>query len=448
MMKKFLLMTVCIIAAAAGAFGETLNLDQARTLALAYSRSLAKYNLLIQSSILNERSQLFTMIPSISANYNAALAYLNKNWGFNSASDGFSAGAHLELTQVIFTGGKNFIQKKINSIATESVRKDALAEYFNVLDSVDSAYYSVLEAQANLESAENSLKTALLSLSMAEIRQASGMIGQGDYLKALADKESYENARNQARRNVTLAQTKLKSLIGISDLPDLEPVDFDSFENLMQYLSVISDDDANALFERFNQIVTQSNPSLARAALNSQTAEKNLSLAKRDPMPTLQATVFSSDITYTPSAGFNTTPGGGVYLSGSIPIDFWVLNNNIQKSKVAVNSAALDYLSTESSLQTDLQSSLLGVFSQTGSVISTRRSLDYAQKNLEYVMERYKLSQSSVSDLSDAQALVSSTQAQLIQAEYGFLQSLSTLRSLGAIDDQAKLISLLTGESS
>jgi len=91
-------------------------------------------------------------------------------------------------TQKIWDGGKAGIQKAINEIASESSRKDALAEYFNVLDSADNAYYAVLEAMATLEAEESSLQTALTSLSIAEVRQASGMINQGDYLKAMADK--------------------------------------------------------------------------------------------------------------------------------------------------------------------------------------------------------------------------------------------------------------------
>jgi outer membrane protein TolC len=59
-------------------------------------------------------------------------------------------------------------------------------------------------------------------------------------------------------------------------------------------------------------------------------------------------------------------------------------------------------------------------------------------------MERYRLSQSSVSDLSDASALASSSRVQLIRAQYGFLQSLSKLRSLGAIDDEEKLMKVLS----
>ena len=446
-MKRMILTLCMAMLLCVGLLAETLTLEQARTLALANSRSLAKHSLSIQSSILDEKSHLYTMLPSISAGYGASAEYFNRNWGFVNPVDTFKVWGNVELTQKIFEGGKSFIQKALNSIATESVRKDALAEYFNVLDSVDNAYYAALEAATNLDAAESSLQTAALGLSIAEVRQASGMINQGDYLKALADKESRENSRNQARRNLTLARSKLKSLTGIAELPDIESIDFDSYENALRYLSDISDEDADALYERFFTVLVQSNPSLARAALNSQRAEKNLSLAKRDAAPSISATLFSADISWSTAEGFGSGSGGGVYLRGSIPIDFWTLKNRIDKSKIAVNSAALDYINTESSLETELESSLIGVFAQAGSVLSSRRALEYAEKHLEYIMERYRLSQSSVSDLSDASALAGSNRVQLIRAEYGFLQSLSKLRSLGAIDDEEKLLGILMGAS-
>jgi outer membrane protein TolC len=441
-MKKIVFLNLLMIAA--GLSAQTINLEHARTLALANSRSLAKYNLSIQSSVLDEKSQLYTMLPSISAGYGASMTYLDKNWTFGNPLDTFGASANFELSQKIFEGGKNFIQKSLSSIATESVRKDALAEYFNVLDSVDSAYYAALEAAASLDAAEMSLQTAILSLSIAEIRQASGMINQGEYLKALADKESRENSRNQARRNVALSMTKLRSLAGIAELTGLEQIDFTAYEGPIRFLAEISDEQADVLYSDFLTILANSNPSLAKAALNSRRAEKNLSLARRDYAPSLSATVFSTGITYSTAGGFGSTAGGGISLKGNIPLDFWMMNNKIEKSKIAVNSAALDYINVESSLENELQTALLNAFTQAGSVLSSRRSSEYTEKHLEYVMERYRLSQSSVSDLSAASETASSGRVQLIRAQYGFLQSLSKVRSLGAVDDEEKLMKILS----
>ena len=445
-MKKIILIAGLIILVCAGVFAQTLSLEQARVLALANSRSLVQYNLSIKNSVLDEKSHIYTMLPSLSTNYNASMNYLDRNWGFiENPAETFNSGLNFSVTQKLFEGGKSFIQKAINEIATESVRKEALAEYFNVLDAVDNAYYAALEAAATLEAEESSLQSALTSLAIAEVRQENGIINRGDYLKIQAEKESRENSRNQARRNLALSMTKLKAVTGYGEKAELEHIDFSAYEGLIQILADISDEEADALYDKFWKILAEANPSLARAAINNKRAEKNLSLAKRDFSPVLSATIFSADIGYSKANGLNTTGGGGISIRGSIPLDFWVIGNRIERSKNARDSAALDYINAETTLETDLQSALLNAFAYAGSVLSSRRSLDYAEKHFEYIMERYRLSQSSVSDVGEASSLLINNRNSHIKAQYGFLQSLSKLRSLGAIDDEEMLVKILIG---
>jgi len=61
-------------------------------------------------------------------------------------------------------------------------------------------------------------------------------------------------------------------------------------------------------------------------------------------------------------------------------------------------------------------------------------------------MERYRLSQSSVSDLNDAISLFISARNNLNRASYSFLQSISHIRSLCALDDEQRLIKVLSGD--
>ena len=444
-MKKAVLFFIIVIFLGAGTLcAETLSLEQVRVLALANSRSLAKYDLSIKSSLLDERNQLYSMLPVLSAGYSASMNYL-QNWDFVNPADTFKAGATFSVTQKIFEGGKNLIQRSLNSIATESVRNEALAEYYNVLDSADSAYYAVLEAAASLEAADSALQSAVAGLNIAEIRQSNGMINQGDYMKALADKEDRENSRNQARRNLTLNQTKLKSLISAQAIPELDQIDFSGYGDLISSLGNISDEEADSLYNRFWKLLAAANPSLVRANLNNIRAEKNLTLTKRGYSPTISATVFSTALNYTPANNFTNTASGGVSITGSIPLDFWVLSNRVEKSKIALESAALDYANTENQLEIDLQTTLINTFTQAESVLSSVRSLEYTQKHFDYIEERYRLSQSSVSELGDASTLLINSRNSLIRARFGFLQSLSKLRSLLVIDDEEKLISMLMG---
>jgi outer membrane protein TolC len=117
--------------------------------------------------------------------------------------------------------------------------------------------------------------------------------------------------------------------------------------------------------------------------------------------------------------------------------------NNVAKSKIALDSSALDFLNAEIQMETEIYSALLNLFAYSGSYLSSSRSLDYSEKHFEYIAERYRLNQSSVSEYIDASTLLINSRNSLIKASYGFLQGLSKLRSLGAIDDEEKLAEIL-----
>jgi len=445
-MKKVLLTCGLIFVFASTVFAQSIGLEDVRTLALANSRSLTKYNLALSNTLRDEKSRIFSNLPSLSLGGNASMTIWNQKSIVENPFKTIEASVSLNVshTQQIYDAGKNRIQKAINEIALESSRKDALAEYFNVLDSADNAYYAVLEAMAVLDAEESSLQTALTSLSIAEVRQANGMINQGDYLKAMVDKEARENSRNQARRNLTLNVMKLKAITGLTDLPELEQIDFSGYGNLISRLGSISDNEADLLYGELWKTIASSNPSLAKSALSSQRAETNLSMAKNAYLPTLSASL-SAGLNYSIKDGIGLS-GGKLSINLNVPVDYWVIANNVEKSKISRDSAALDYKSAEVNLGTDLQSALINVFTYAGSVSNTTLSLSYTEKHFEYVMERYRLSQSSITELNEASTLLINSRNNLSKARSGFLQSLSKLRSLGAFQDEEKLLGILMGK--
>jgi len=445
-MKKLFIFMAIIIFSNSNTYSQSINLQQARAMALASSSSLARFELSIRTSILNERSQLYAMLPQVSANVNASMYYFFDGEFVNPA-DTFTAGASFSVTQIIFQGGRNFIQRAIREIETERVRKNALAAFFDVLDAVDNAYYAVLEAAASLEAEQSSLEAASLGLAIAEIRYNGGMINQGDYLKALSDKEMRENSFNIARRNLSQVMNRFKVLTKITVNVQLEEISFDVYEDTLLRLASISDEDAEALYDDFWNLIASSNPSLAIAAMSNDIAGKNHTLTLRSYSPEVSATVFSATVPFVSSRNAETTRNattrGGVTITGRIPLDFWVMNNNIEKSRIARDQADIDFENTQRDAEQELSGALSGLFTQAANVLSSRRSLEYAQRHFDFIMERYRLGHSSVSDLNEASSFLITARNNLNRASYSFLQGLSKLRSLCALDDEEALLNKL-----
>jgi outer membrane protein TolC len=439
----FALVFLCPAVPPAAAQGLSLDIDEARTLALAGSRSLAKYRLAIKTGLIDQRGQLYTLLPSLSLGASASATLWNAQEGSPEFKDTLSTGLSFGLSQQIFDGGKFFANKTIAELGAEMARQDALAEFYAVLNAADSAYYSCLQAKASLESAESALETAELSLAIAETRAGNGMIKQGDYLQALAEKESRENARNQAKRDLALAQLRLKTLLGLAEPPLPREVDFDGCRELIEKLAAMTEEESLRLYAELLGAAA-SNPDLARASLKNLQAEKQTSLAARDFSPTLSAS-FSTGLNYSVQDGLRPS-SGSLSLSGKIPLDYRVLKDNLAKKQIAREQAALDYGAAEESLETELYTALLDLISQAGTVLSSRRSGEYADKHFEYVMELYRLNQNSVSDLQEASSLARTNHNQLIRSQYGFLTSLSKLRSILVMEDEGALKELLLGE--
>jgi outer membrane protein TolC len=436
-MKKLLTVLLLIAKFVSGAAGETVDLEEVRTLALANSRSLARYALLTESALLDEKSQRYGNLPSLSLGASASMNL----WGEASLQNSLGAGASFGVSQNLWDGGKASVLRTINSIATEITRKDALAEYFAVLDAADAAYYGALESAAALEAAASGLEAAGLALSMAEIRLESGMISYGDYLQALAEKEARETARNQAKRDLIINTAKLRNVTGLDFTPEPAAVNFESYEALINRVSAFSDAEIETRGGALMKAALANNPSLAKAALNSRRAERSVALANRDYFPSLNASL-STGLNY--SWPDRLEPGSGRFsISGSIPLDFWVIGVNVAKKKIAQNEAALAYRDTELSLATEIQTALLDCAAQAGSVLSARRADEYARKHYEHNLELYRLSQNSLSALSDAAVLAGSSRTQRIRAEYGFLSCLSRIRSLGCFPEESELNDLL-----
>ncbi|MDR3139968.1 MAG: TolC family protein [Treponema sp.] len=416
---------------------EGMGLEELRDLALSHARGLTRLNLAVENAMLEEKTRQFGSLPSLSL---GAQGSMNLG-GETTMAERFAAGASFGVSQTLWDRGKNGVLKAINGTSLEISRQDALAEYYAVLAGTDAAYYGVLEAAASLETADTALEAADLAFSMAELRLENGMISRGDYLQALAEREAKGTARNQARRDLTLAEARLKNLTGLGEIPPLAPVDFAAYDGVIQRLWGLSEPAIDGLYLSLKAAALANNPSLVKAELQNRQAEQAVTLAKRDYLPSLSASV-SAGLNYSPLQGFETSPGRFT-LSGSIPLDFWVTGNNVEKKKIAQTQAGLAYLNAGAELDLSIQTALLDWISQAGSVISSRRADEYARQHYEYVLELYRLSQSSLSALSDAAALAGSSRIQRIKAQYGFLSCLSQLRSLGCFNSEEELLGYL-----
>jgi outer membrane protein TolC len=433
------LFAACLLLVAGSlASAAELTLDEARTLALANSKTLAGFNLSTESAALAEKLQFYNSLPSLSL---SSTASVSTPTSAASTADSLDSDVEVSISQTLFQGGKNLFLAAIDRISSSIAKETARAEYYSVIKQIDSAWYSLLEARAARDAASAAIDSANLSLSIAKVRYESGAVSTTDYLEAEAEAEAKQTALSQAKRNISVYALTVSALTGLNTLPSITPIDFTLYETLITRLVAYSDSDTAKFIDNLRSVVLANNPDLAKATLTNTKAEKAVSLAAAEYFPTVSASV-TGGVNYTVPDGISS-PSAKVSLTASVPLDVWKTGVSVASSKLAQRQSALSLSDSRQTVGISMQTAVYDCISEAQSVVSSAKALEYAQKHYENVLALYRLASASTSNLSDASSLVSTNTTNLISARYNFLSGLSAIKSLSALDNDAKVLDLI-----
>jgi outer membrane protein len=386
--------------------------------------------------VLAEKTQGFDFLPSLSATVGAGVSYPAASF-----ADSVQGSAGLTVNQAIYDGGKSALLTAIDSLDTGIARQEARVEYFGILPAVDSAYHGVLKARASLEAAQADLDAARARLSLAEGKSAASMITKIDLQDAQAAVATRETALIQAQGSLSVAEATLASLTGLPAPFSLVGIDFAGQEEALTRSAALSGDGISAFTAGVQKAADANNPSLAQATLASQRAKQAIDLATVGYLPSVNAS-FSHGVTVG-----NTHPlgpgSGSVSLTATIPLDLWTTKASVDAKAIAAKQAGLDEEESRRTFALQVQAGVYACVAAARAVISSTRALEYSEATWQGVLERYKLSAASPTDVSDAEALVSSSRAALISARYAFLDSFSSLRTLAGLEGGEPLAALL-----
>ena len=382
-----LLSAILTLTVAGPAFAQrVLTLEEARTGALRSSKTLQSAMISVESAALDRKLRSYDLLPSLSATAKLGLAYSEGDVGDVSGALGLS------VSQTVYDGGKTFLLMGIDSIAEEIAATDARAEYLDVINNVDSAFYAALQAKASLESAQMDLDAYREHLRLAEAKLETGVIAKYDYMETEAETASKEAALVQAQGAFLAAKSKLASLAGLSGPFDPESIDITRYEDWMKKVSGCSGDSMNAFIEAVFTRAQAENPDLKGASLSCDQADQHVLLARADYLPSVSASASHS---FNLESGRGLDVGdGSVSLSASIPLDIWVTNVNVKSKRLSAKTEQLNREETWRSLQVDIQSAAYECVSSARSVLSSRKALEYAEAYYASALEMFRLSAS------------------------------------------------------
>lgn len=278
-----------------------LNLPQVIELGLCRNPKTAAAYMAYESARFSKNAGYADYLPSVNASANASLPYRNEEWG------DWSYGASLSASYLIFDFGKRFSDVKQSIYAWRAAGFDYDESVQNYVYGIIGSYYALLNANADVESAEMLRKVAQTARDTASKKFQAGAVAKADVLKADTTLASRDLDLERAKNNREIAKGTLLSKLSFPANQEIEIADLPS--------TIGTPQETKSLDELFEQ-AQKTRPDLLRATANKDAAWHRRNSVFLSNLPSISA---SGSLSWndTPSETFGA---GSDKVSGSIGI--------------------------------------------------------------------------------------------------------------------------------
>jgi outer membrane protein len=385
--------------------GPALTLEQAHEFALRNHPRLAAAQLDALASLEVVRQARSSFFPTANA-YITAVGAGNENTrilagALNNPSIYDRAAGGVSVSQTLYDFGQT-------GNLTASARSQAKAEGQNatatreeVLLNVDVNYFSLLEAQAVLRVAQQTLKTRQLLLDQVNALAANKLKSGLDVSFAQVALGEAQLLQEKAEGDVEAGQASLSDALGYHEQHHFELID----PNLSSALP----DDISALIEK----ALRNRPEILRLRYEQEAAQSYAQAQKDQNYPTIAAVGTVGDSPdhdvhlpeHYAAAGVNLTLplfAGGLYAARQHEAEF--------KARAAGDNLRDE----EDRVVRDVRTAWLNCNTTLQRLRTTAELLKHATEAFDLAQARYKIGSSSIVELSEAQ--LSQTSAEIAQA--------------------------------
>lgn len=401
-----------------------LDLGQVIDLGLCRNPTTTASYFAVQSARFAKNAGYANYLPSVNASASASLPYRNKEWG------DWSYGASLSASYLLFDFGKRLADLNSATATWRAAGFDYDENVQNYIYGIIGAYYNLLNADADVKSA-NSLRTvAQTARDTATKKFKAGSVAKADVLKADTTLASRNLDLERAKNNREIAKGTLLSKLSFPanqdiDIADL-PIDFGNVSEL---------DTIDELISR----AQKSRPDLLRATANKDAAwhRRNASFLKNLPSISASGSVSWND---TPSESFNSGSdkiSGSIGVRASMPIFAGFANMYgvrqaqanydaaIEQERAANDSATLDIFTAYQNYKTAQT-----VLKQTDTLLTS------ATESERVTAGMYRVGRATMLDWQTAQSELVDAQKQNNAAKYDlFIKRAAVALAIGEIKD-------------
>ncbi len=420
---------------------EVLTLKDAKEIALKNNPDLLAEEHAQKSAKYDFWNSTLSLIPS--ANLDGTYTEYKPGFGMGTGPTADESRSYgYTISQPIFNGGKIWLGSRIQNDAAKIADATYINKRLETIAEVESKYFSVLENQDLLETAQKDLRSSEIQLEIAKVRYETGTLSRADYLQLQSQKASKEVSLIQMENLYSISKLDLANFLQISPDYTLKTISLDLYETYLNNIQSLDPAQVKELISEVIEISKEKNPSLKMAELSKAITKKSVIMAGGNFLPSLNLSYSKTWEKYDYQDDYEDSER--LMLIASVPI-FPIADNAVEfaKAKHDFKRSYYDYRSAEYGIELGLKSSVLNLVASARSVYATKKALEFAEETYLQMEERFRNNIITTSDLLDVEVMLTSSRNQYTKSVYDFLRARSYLQQLMGVEDEQILMQYL-----
>jgi outer membrane protein len=398
------------------------TLAECITIAVQEHPSLKAASASVEAGRQRVREAVSNYLPQVSADYNPTrqrtrpvteLAGLS---GFTSRTFNLHT-AQGTLTQVLFDFGQNLNAIRSAQASEHSLLADRTTQREVVILNVKQAYFNVLATDRLLTVADETVRQNEKHLEQAQGRFNVGLAAKFDVTQAQVQLANAQLNQVTARNNVAVARETLRNALGLTG-----PLGFDIVDNFdVHQVSVTQHEALTAAYDKRPEIKSIRAQELA-------TTEQIAALQK-NYLPSVQG---RADYTFQGT----DYPSRDLWDIGAT-VNLNLFNGGLTTAQIGEQEANLSNLkyneeALRQNIALEVRQAVLNLEQAAESIRVSETALRQARENLDLAEGRYNTGVGNIIELTDAQASLTTAEANHVQALYNYKTTVAALEKATA----------------
>ena len=380
----------------------------------------------LRSTHFSKNAAYSNYLPNVSASVSANKNYRNKEW------DDWNYGASISASYLIFDFGKRTADMNQMIATYRAAGFDYDSTVQNFVYGLVGAYYELLNADADVESAESALKVAQTAKDTADKKFKAGSVAKADVYKADTTLASSQLSLERAKNNREIAKGTLLTKLSF-------PADQEIY--IADMSSTFGTEAENESIDELIKIAREKRPDLLKATANKDAAwhKRNAAFLKNLPSISASGSVSWNDEklpgVFEPDSN---QINGSIGIRASMPLFAGFAN------LYGLRAAEADYDRAKYNEQQTNNAAMMDVFTAYQNYKTAQTVLKHTESLLKSAIENervtsgmYKVGRSTMLDWQTAQSELINAQKQYNAAKYDlFVKRAAVALAIGDIKSE------------